>query len=1377
MVKGINFKSIISVALAAILVFGLAATGFAAPPQMKEEAQTAASAEPIAEAEQSAPDIQQQASQAGEPERQVPDAPQPEEEVPAAVLAQEPVAGMAANFTLSGVVKDEAGSPIDGVQLDLYNITDSSNAGNITTTGGGGYSFSLDSDKQYRIDIVHSGYNRYKSESIKISDNTTLGITIKEQKVVGTVSFSPSFASGTVATAYLIGSDGNVKKTYPNINATGKYEFSKVINGDYTVKVVADGYKTQTPASVSVSPQDSDISVGNIVLEGVKVKGTIKDNAPTPVNVKGVKVILGRGGITKETTTDSNGEYTFDTVTKGAYTITIDHEGYSEYSTPADGANVDVNITSSLDENANLTDTTVSTITLKRIEVKANIMKRNNGAADSVASNLYSFGIYSSGSKDAYVEVSPSSSPTGYYSVYTDTNANKPIKDSPIKYDIKAKLDTYITGVFKDVSITKISGKRVNPLNLGSKTLEPMRVYGQLLSGSSDVAGNPGIIPRGTTVTLLNKSGGSNMTTTTAANDGIFSFEYVPNAIYSLQVKVDGYILYNGPEFKVEYEEAAIDLRQITLDPTTISGKVTDKNQNPIVGAQVTLYKTSEVNAGRLTPVIYAGLQNPVTVGSDGSYKFRTVPNIPSNDSYTIIARKNSTHWENSINGVSMDNSSVTTGHQTGHDIIMRPLLDGFEVHGKVFNENNVLMPGAYVRIFDKNGDQVGKAVQTGSNGVYSFEKIQPDTGYVVKAANRGYALGKQPVSVVDKDVTVGDIKMTRQVPVYFKGAITDTSNSNKGVAGLTVKIFAKNSTTALATATTDAAGKYTFTFSTPTTQLYIGAPYIIETQYKAISGKMYPTSKRDFDYMGWDEEDLNIKISPQDAIFRISGRASLNTMQGSPVPFDGAKVRLEHYYLGTMGETVTAMDGTYNLYDLPAGLYNVYVSKDGFLKNEKKVETVQITDRDIMALDFVVTMQNAVSIGFDKELYYVGTGSQLQLGYAVQPPEAGLDNVIFVSSNPAIATVDSNGRVKGISAGETEITARVNDSTSIAASCKVKVVKGATKVNISNETKNMFVGSRIQLKASVYPKDATLQGITWKSDNTARVTIDSGGYMRGVSRGRALITATSEDGLAVAQCIVTVKQPVTQVKLTRSSNTVTAGSLVKIHTQVRPSNANDKTLSYTSKNTKVATVDKEGRVKGVSPGKTDIIVRATDGSGVYARFTITVNTDVRSVAFSQDNMRLVKGMRRTANYVVYTSGGKVKPKFSSSNPSVVQVDANGKLYAYNVGEAIITASASGITGTKSAKMRVYVDPYSIPVQSISISGAPNTMRVKSATWLSANFNPTNATDNKISWKSSNRAVLDVNKDGKLNAKKAGTAVITATAGGVSRSVTITVKK
>lgn len=1370
MSKGIKFKSIISVALAAILVFGLAVTGFAAPPQTGSAAQ-----EPAAP-EQAEPITPETAETPQEAQTAAPEVQQPEPAAPEAAAAQEPVAGMAATtYTLTGTVYDGAsGSAVNipnaSVQLE-YLGGGAVPGANDTTDANGAYSLEVpDISLAYKLVVKANGY-KIATADVPVGVSSPFGVAVTVQKLKGSVTFSPSFSGGTAAVKLYKGGVDTGQAV--NLNSGGSFEFSKLDTASYTIKVVADGYKTVSSAAISVAPAQEDITVPAITVEGVKVTGSVKDDtAPIALPISGVQVKLTHRvtpSISYTATTDSSGNYSFDGVKKGIYNLEIDQQGYKEYTT-TDPTKVDVNNTATEDT---IVDVTVPLITLERVAIRvtANMV---TPTGQPLATALDFLELYRTGSTQAYIQKSTLTSGSGQYFLTTDTQTKTPINDATTEtYTIKAKLDKYITGIMSNVGIAKPRPTMANPLDR-STVLQPMTVSGKVFSGSAATGGK---IPENTPVQLINASSGNEAMLTRTDVSGAFKFEYVPNGTYYAKIVVDGYIVYNGPQFTIKYEESAKDLGNITLDPTTIRGKITDKNQNPINGATVTLYKTRELVNPYPQPVEYPGLTNPQTVQSDGSYLFTTVPNTALGEDYTIIARKPATHWENSINGIKMDNSSTSTGHLMGHDIIMRPILDGFEVHGKVYNENNQLMPGAYVRIFDKNGDQVGKAVQTGSNGVYSFEKIQPDTGYVVKAANRGYALGKQPVTVIDKDVTVGDIKMTRQTPVYFKGVVVDTANANKGVMGLTVKIFAKNSDKELATATTDSAGKYTFTFSTPTTQLYIGAPYIIETQYKAISGKMYPTSRRDFDYMGWDEEDLNIKISPQEAIFRISGRASLNTMSGSPVPFDGAKVRLENYYFGTMGEAITGMDGTYNFYDLPAGLYNVYVSKEGYLKTEKKVETVQITDRDIMALDFVVTMQNAVSIGFDKELYYVSAGSAQQLGFAVQPPEAGLDNVVFVSSNPAIATVDHNGRVRGVSAGEAEITARVNDSTSISASCKVKVVKGATKVNISNETKNMFVGSRIQLKASVYPKDATLQGITWKSDNTARVTIDSGGYMRAISRGRALITATSEDGLAVAQCIVTVKQPVTQIKLTRSTNTVTSGKLVKIHSQVFPSNANDKTLSYTSKNTKVATVDKEGRVKGVGPGKTDIIVRATDGSSVYTRFTITVNTEVRSVALSQDNMRLVKGMRRTANAVVYTSGGKIKPKWSSNNPTVVQVDANGKLYAYNVGDAIITASATGITGTKSAKMRVTVEPSAIPMQSISISGAPNAMKVGSATWLSVNFNPINATDNKISWITSNRSVLDVNKDGKLNAKKAGTAVITATSGGVSRSVTITVKK
>ncbi len=695
------------------------------------------------------------------------------------------------------------------------------------------------------------------------------------------------------------------------------------------------------------------------------------------------------------------------------------------------------------------------------------------------------------------------------------------------------------------------------------------------------------------------------------------------------------------------------------------------------------------------------------------------------------------------------------------------------------------------------------------------------------------------------------------------------------------MNLYDKNRNKIATETTTDINGKYNFHFASPGTSLYLGAPYTVETTYHTVSADylFYPMANLDFDYKGYDEDELNFNIESQEAMYRISGKL-LESGAANATPFVGATVRLESYYYGTVSVVATNNNGEYHFYNVPPGLYTIYASKAGYTNGEERCDTIAITNKDEFIIDRIVrpdikkyavtgtvgtvkqfensNLKNGVrvelwtdetqsymalntitdsqgaytfpavesgkylvkvpdrtyggvkvvkgtvapakvevadkaasapnvsfdleyingvtSISFQENSMAVKLYGTKQIVAYVHPSNAGIQDLSYKVKDEKIASVSSTGVVSGKAVGTTEVTVSANDGSKAEAVCTIRVVQPATGIKVSRETMNMFVGSVIPLKATLYGSP-TENEVVWTSANTRRAQVDSNGNVRAISRGRAKITATSKDGFVFASCIVTVKQPVTKVVLTRSSNVVTAGSLAQIHASVWPSNANNKEVTYASKNTAVATVGKTGKVKGISPGTTQIVVKAADGSNTYALYTVKVNANITDISLGQSTLRMLKGQKRVLPYVVYARGAKVKPSWQSSNPGVATVDSDGKVSARSVGQTTITISAQGVSGTKYDRMTIYVVATPSPVQSISITGAPKTIREGGYTWLNAQINPGDATDAKLVWRSGNTNILSINADGKVNAKKAGKAEVTAMAGGQRTSVVITVTK
>lgn len=166
--------------------------------------------------------------------------------------------------------------------------------------------------------------------------------------------------------------------------------------------------------------------------------------------------------------------------------------------------------------------------------------------------------------------------------------------------------------------------------------------------------------------------------------------------------------------------------------------------------------------------------------------------------------------------------------------------------------------------------------------------------------------------------------------------------------------------------------------------------------------------------------------------------------------------------------------------------------------------------------------------------------------------------------------------------------------------------------VMLNKTSLTLTVGGSEQLTAAVAPSDAADKTVTWESSDTAVATVDSNGNVTAVSAGTATITVTTTDGGKTASCTVTVTAPaihVTGITLDKTSMTLTVGGSERLTATVAPSDATDKSVTWASSNTAVATVDANGTITAVSTGSATITVTTADGAKT-ATCTVTVRTN-----------------------------------------------------------------------------------------------------------------------------------------------------------------------
>ena len=209
-----------------------------------------------------------------------------------------------------------------------------------------------------------------------------------------------------------------------------------------------------------------------------------------------------------------------------------------------------------------------------------------------------------------------------------------------------------------------------------------------------------------------------------------------------------------------------------------------------------------------------------------------------------------------------------------------------------------------------------------------------------------------------------------------------------------------------------------------------------------------------------------------------------------------------------------------------------------------------------------------------------------------------------------------------------------------------------------------------------MFPKEADYGKLIWESTSPEVASVDQNGKVTALSGGETVIVVSTEDGLTKEYCDITVLVPVTEIKLNKTELTLEKTETEQIYTLIVPNDATEKTILWSSDRPGVAKVDENGTVTAVSGGSAVITASAKNGTA-SASCAVTVISHVESIAFSQNAYRVPVGKTRKLSLILLPSDASDKEiRFTSKDPSVVSVDANGVILGMQEGETTITAIA-----------------------------------------------------------------------------------------------------
>lgn len=294
---------------------------------------------------------------------------------------------------------------------------------------------------------------------------------------------------------------------------------------------------------------------------------------------------------------------------------------------------------------------------------------------------------------------------------------------------------------------------------------------------------------------------------------------------------------------------------------------------------------------------------------------------------------------------------------------------------------------------------------------------------------------------------------------------------------------------------------------------------------------------------------------------------------------------------------------------------------KRNFKTRKKKFVSVVIALALLLCTCCFVSSAAATSIRINVSQVTIQSGGQYQLSAIIMPSNSS-KTLKWSSSNDSVASVNSNGLVTGRNSGTATITCTTTDGSNLSASCTVTVAQLISSISMQSNLE-IYTGNSQRLSVTITPSNATGKALKWSSSNNNVASVNDG-VVTGIAPGTATVTCVTTDGSKKsASCTVVVKQGVTGITLNKTNITLGVGNSAQLTASVHPSNASNKSVSWSSSNNGVASVDNSGRVTGNGVGTATITCKNGD---ITAYCNVTVanvssgNTYVPSGAHGSGN-------------------------------------------------------------------------------------------------------------------------------------------------------------
>ena len=297
-------------------------------------------------------------------------------------------------------------------------------------------------------------------------------------------------------------------------------------------------------------------------------------------------------------------------------------------------------------------------------------------------------------------------------------------------------------------------------------------------------------------------------------------------------------------------------------------------------------------------------------------------------------------------------------------------------------------------------------------------------------------------------------------------------------------------------------------------------------------------------------------------------------------------------------------------------------------------------------------------------------SGGKYDMVAEIEPLYADPTAISWRTSDKYIATVDENGRVTCVSPGTAVVYCESTDGSDIRARYNLTVIQGVTKIALSPDRTGLLMGETARVEAAVSPKNAADPSLVWKTDDPSVAVVDQNGVVTPVGAGVVTVTASARNGVSASVTLrVFLHGAPESVSIGEGTVYLNVGEQTSFAASVLPEDA-EKTVDWISSNSKIVSVDEDGRVTANSYGSATIsAVSAVDASVSASRSVVVLNP----------NRTLVMPARRTDIAGIHQNLNRIANVKASAMNELEALKAEGKITdsSYNSRRNVVSSAFS----------------------------------------------------------------------------------------------------